>query len=51
MSQYKSRSVGELVYSGDTIHLKCCGGAGDFYLRSSNKLKIEDDAEYGFLDA
>jgi hypothetical protein len=50
LPQYKSRSKGELVYSEDPIYLKCCGGSGDFFLRSSNKFKIQDDADYEFLD-
>ena len=50
MPQYKSRSIGEIVYSGDPIYLKCCGGTGDFFLRASNKFKIHEDPDYGFID-
>ncbi|GMH92564.1 hypothetical protein TrST_g7260 [Triparma strigata] len=50
MPQFKSRSIGDLVYVGDTIYLQCCGGYGEFFFRASAKYKIEDDEDYVRLD-
>ena len=50
MPQFKSRSIGDLVYVGDTIYLQCCGGFGEFFFRASPKFRIEDDEEYARLD-
>ena len=50
MPQFKSRSIGDLVYVGDTIFLQCCGGFGEFYLRASPKFRIEEDEEYTKID-
>ncbi|GMH68461.1 hypothetical protein TL16_g04935 [Triparma laevis f. inornata] len=50
MPQFKSRSIGDLVYVGDTIYLQCCGGYGEFFFRASGKYRIEDDEDYVRLD-
>ena len=47
LPQFKSRSLGDLVYVGDTIYLQCCGGVtADFFLRATPKFTVNPNEDF-----